>query len=163
MESRLRLALARTSAEIDAAYAVRHEVFVLEQNVPVALERDQHDPTADHLLAWVDGEVVGTIRLVEEPGGAAHLGRLVVREPARGSGVGVALVRAVEDRARQRGLSSVVLAAQTYAVGFYERLGYTAYGEVFDDAGIPHRWMRAELEQRREVAPSAWSTPAEGA
>jgi predicted GNAT family N-acyltransferase len=39
----------------------------------------------------------------------------------------------------------VVLSAQTYAVAFYERLGYTAYGEEFDDAGIPHRWMRKKL------------------
>jgi predicted GNAT family N-acyltransferase len=54
----------------------------------------------------------------------------------------VALVRAIEARAAERGLHLVVLAAQTHALGFYERLGYSAYGPEFDDAGLPHRWMR---------------------
>jgi predicted GNAT family N-acyltransferase len=101
---------------------------------------------------------VGAARLVVEPAGfegtdpglgpVGHLGRLAVRASARGSGLGVALARAVEDRALQRGLRVVVLAAQTHALGFYERLGYAAYGGVFDDAGLPHRWMRRELGSR---------------
>lgn len=134
------------AADLAAAYAVRHQVFVGEQGVPVELEVDEHDPDADHVVARrADGRVVGAGRLVVAPGGVGHLGRLAVLAEVRGAGVGVALVRALEDLARARGLSSVVLGAQVYAVGFYERLGYTAYGEDFDDAGIPHRWMRTEL------------------
>lgn len=134
------------AADLAAAYAVRHQVFVGEQGVPVELEVDEHDPDADHVVARLaDGRVVGAGRLVVAPGGVGHLGRLAVLAEVRGAGVGVALVRALEDLARARGLSSVVLGAQVYAVGFYERLGYTAYGEDFDDAGIPHRWMRTEL------------------
>ena len=53
--------------------------------------------------------------------------------------------RPIEARARERGLRVMVLSAQTHALGFYERLGYTAYGPVFDDAGLPHRWMRRPL------------------
>jgi predicted GNAT family N-acyltransferase len=133
-------------ADLAAAYAVRHQVFVREQGVPVELEIDEHDPDADHVVARLaDGTVVGTGRLVLEPEGVGHLGRLAVLAEVRGAGAGVALVRALEDRARVRGLASVVLGAQVYAVGFYERLGYTAYGEEFDDAGIPHRWMRTQL------------------
>jgi len=37
------------------------------------------------------------------------------------------------------------LSAQTQALGFYQRLGYTAYGPEFDDAGLPHRWMTRVL------------------
>ena len=136
-----------------AAYAVRYDVFVTEQGVPAELELDELDETADHFVAY-DGEVaVGAGRLVvEEPGFAgvdpglgpvAHLGRLAVRPAQRGTGVGVELVRAIEARAAERGLRVIVLGAQTHAVGFYERLGYTAYGAVFDDAGLPHRWMSA--------------------
>lgn len=134
------------AADLAAAYAVRHQVFVGEQGVPVELEVDEHDPDADHVVARLaDGRVVGTGRLVLEPGGVGHLGRLAVLAEVRGAGAGAALVRALEDRARARGLASVVLGGQVYAVGFYERLGYTAYGEEFDDAGIPHRWMRTQL------------------
>jgi len=128
------------------AWAVRLEVFVEEQCVPVELERDDLDDVATHWLALDDnGSVLGTVRMVEEHGDTAHLGRLAVRKVARGRGLGGALVRAVEDEGRARGLSVCILGSQVQAVPFYERLGYHVYGQEFDDAGIPHRWMRRTL------------------
>lgn len=148
--------LVTTPEERADAYAVRTDVFVTEQGVPVELELDDLDDTADHFVAYDDGRVVGAGRLVvEEPGfeGAepslgpvAHLGRLAVRPETRGTGLGVDLVRAIEVRAAERGLAVVALSAQTHALGFYERLGYSAYGPEFDDAGLPHRWMRRTLD-----------------
>lgn len=147
--------LVTTLEERDAAYAVRTDVFVTEQGVPVELELDELDETADHFVAYDDGRVVGAGRLVVEAPGfegtdpalgpVAHLGRLAVRPETRGTGLGVDLVRAIEGRAAERGLAVVALSAQTHALGFYERLGYTAYGPEFDDAGLPHRWMRRRL------------------
>ena len=137
--------LVRDEGERQTVMAIRHRVFVVEQRVPVELETDSYDDDADHLLGLVDGVPLGAGRLVVESDAQGHLGRLAVLSEARGSGLGVALVRAIEERAQERGLGSVVLGSQVYAVGFYERLGYAAYGEVFDDAGIPHRHMRKEL------------------
>ena len=136
-----------TEEQRAVAYAIRREVFVVEQGVPEDLERDEHDDTADHVLAWLDGRAVGAGRLVVEPGGVGHLGRLAVLPAGRGRGIGAALVRGIEARARTRGLSTVVLGAQTHAIGFYERLGYVAYGPEFDDAGIPHRMMRRDVAE----------------
>ena len=140
-----------TEQDRAAAYAVRHDVFVTEQGVPADLELDELDATAEHFVAYAGVLAVGAGRLVTEPAGFAdtdpalgpvgHLGRLAVRPQARGSGLGVALVRAIEGAAQRAGLRAVVLSAQTHAIGFYERLGYTAYGPEFDDAGLPHRWM----------------------
>ena len=127
------------------AWAVRVEVFVEEQQVPIELERDDRDETSLHLLAVRDGEAVGTVRMYEDPPGEAHLGRLAVRASARTGGVGRLLVEAIEQEARRQGLRRVVLSAQLQAMGFYERLGYVAYGPVYDDAGIPHRDMAKEL------------------
>ena len=134
---------------------MRYDVFVTEQQVPAELELDELDDEADHFVAYDDDEAVGAGRLVVEPPGfegvdpglgpVGHLGRLAVRPQTRGTALGAALVRAIEARAASRGLMVVVLAAQTHATAFYERLGYTAYGEVFDDAGLPHRWMRRRL------------------
>lgn len=142
-------------ADLAEVYRIRHEVFVDEQQVPVDLERDALDDAADHVLARWHGRAVGAGRLVIEPAGfadveasagpVAHLGRLAVLGDARGGGLGVGLVRAIEERARERGLGVLVLSAQVSAIAFYERLGYTAYGPVFDDAGIDHRWMRRSL------------------
>ncbi|RJK96810.1 GNAT family N-acetyltransferase [Vallicoccus soli] len=128
------------------AYAIRTEVFVEEQAVPLELELDEHDPTADHVLAYDGDEPVGTGRLVlEDGGGVAHLGRIAVRAGARGRGVGVALITALEQLGRERGAGTSLLGAQVQALGFYERLGYVAEGPEFDDAGIAHRWMRKAL------------------
>ena len=142
-------------ADLAEVYRIRHEVFVDEQQVPLELERDELDETADHFLARSHGRAVGAGRLVVEPPGfadveasagpVAHLGRLAVLGDARGSGLGVGLTRAIEERARERGLAVLVLSAQVSAIAFYERLGYSAYGPVFDDAGIDHRWMRRSL------------------
>lgn len=147
--------LAVTPLQVEAAYDIRQAVFVDEQGVPPELELDALDDSADHFLALRDGRPVGAARLVVEPpgyagvdaarGDVAHLGRLAVLPSARGSGLGGALVRAIEDRARDRGLALCVLSAQTQALAFYARLGYEAYGEEFDDAGIPHRMMRKNL------------------
>ncbi|MFF9894208.1 MULTISPECIES: GNAT family N-acetyltransferase [Streptomyces] len=139
-----------------ACFAVRKEVFVAEQGVPEDLEYDAYDEGAVHVLAVrrADGAPVGTGRLLTgeaaaaKNGGAAGvgaLGRLAVLRSARGLGAGAALVRAIEDAARARGLDAVDLHAQTQALGFYERLGYEAYGPEFLDADIPHRAMRRAL------------------
>ncbi|MFI6576564.1 GNAT family N-acetyltransferase [Nocardiopsis sp. NPDC050513] len=137
--------LAEDGRDRAAVFVIRGAVFVSEQQVPIEEEWDERDATADHLLALVDGVPVGTVRLVDQGGGVGVLGRLAVLPKGRGTGTGVALVRAVEDRARERGLTTVELHAQTHALGFYERLGYTAHGAEFLDAGIPHLHMVRDL------------------
>ncbi|MDR6978129.1 putative GNAT family N-acyltransferase [Streptomyces sp. 3330] len=146
---------AEDPADREACFAVRKEVFVGEQGVPEDLEYDAHDADAVHVLAVrEDGLPLGTGRLLYGEAAAARtggdpsvgsLGRLAVTREARGLGVGVALVRAVEEAARARGLAAVDLHAQTQALGFYERLGYAAYGPEDMEAGIPHRSMRRSL------------------
>lgn len=141
--------------DLEACFAVRKEVFVVEQQVPQDLEYDTYDADAVHVIAVRDdGLPLGTGRLLTGAAAAAKnggdaevgaLGRLAVTRAARGLGVGAALVRAIEDTARARGLTAVDLHAQTHALGFYERLGYEVYGPEFPDAGIPHRAMRKAL------------------
>ncbi|MEK9519771.1 GNAT family N-acetyltransferase [Streptomyces sp. NPDC087908] len=139
----------------EACFAVRREVFVVEQGVPQELEYDTYDATAVHVLAVrEDGLPLGTGRLLHgadavgrtgADASVGSLGRLAVSEAARGLGVGAALVRGIEDAAREHGLTAVDLHAQTHALGFYERLGYEAYGPEFPDADMPHRAMRRVL------------------
>ncbi|MET8284902.1 GNAT family N-acetyltransferase [Streptomyces sp. NPDC048448] len=149
------LRVAEDTADREACFAVRKEVFVGEQGVSEDIEYDAYDAGALHVLAVRDdGAPLGTGRLLSGEDAAAKtggdprvgsLGRLAVTKEARGLGVGVALVGAIEDAARARGLTAVDLHAQTHALGFYERLGYVAYGEEFLDAGIDHRAMRKTL------------------
>lgn len=147
--------VAEDPADREACFRVRKQVFVVEQGVPQEIEYDAYDAVAVHVLAVrEDGEPLGAGRLLHGEAAVGRtdgdltvgsLGRLAVTREARGLGIGVALVRAIEDAARARGLAAVDLHAQTHALGFYERLGYEAYGPEFPDAGIPHRAMRRAL------------------
>jgi predicted GNAT family N-acyltransferase len=145
---------------LEGCRVVRRAVFVVEQGIPEELEMDAYDAEAVHLLALADdGTPLGTVRFLYGPPArrkygakgvaddrTAVLGRLAVGKAARGTGLGAALVRAVHDHARALGLTHVYLEAQTYTLGFYERLGYTAFGPEFDEgSNIPHRAMRRAL------------------
>ncbi|WP_433324976.1 GNAT family N-acetyltransferase [Spirillospora sp. CA-294931] len=136
-----------TADDRTRAYEIRLRVFVGEQGVPAAIELDERDAEAEHFLARVDGRPGGTARLLPSgrDGTAGVLGRLAVLPECRGSGLGATIVRAVEERARERGLTALELHSQTSARGFYERLGYAAFGPEEIEAGIPHVWMRKDL------------------
>jgi predicted GNAT family N-acyltransferase len=127
--------------DLEAVFALRHEVFVLGQDVPEELERDELDAVSDHAVALVDGVVLGTGRLLPD----GTIGRMAVASAARGLGLGAAVLERLEERARERGLASVELHAQVHATGFYDRAGYAPYGEVYLEAGIEHRSMRKDL------------------
>lgn len=130
--------------DFPACAAIRRRVFIEEQNVPEELELDDLDAAAVHLLATQDGRPVGTARLLIE-GETAKIGRVAILPELRGTGAGAALMRAALDELRARGVTKAKLGAQTHAIGFYERLGFTVYGPEYDDAGIPHRDMSLAL------------------
>jgi predicted GNAT family N-acyltransferase len=135
---------ARDADEIRAALALRREVFVVEQRVPLDEEQDRHDETALHLVAVADGRVVATCRLVLD-GDTVKLGRMAVAAAARGRGIASTLLAEAERRARALGARRIALAAQTGALGLYARAGYTAYGRPFVDAGIDHVMMEKRV------------------
>lgn len=124
-----------------AVFALRHRVFVGEQQVPEELERDELDAVSDHAVVLLDGQVVATGRLLPD----GTIGRMAVQREHRGSGLGAAVLTRLEERARERGLERVELHAQTHALGFYERSGWVAFGEPYDEAGIAHRSMAKDL------------------
>jgi len=134
------LQITRTE-DLATCHALRRTVFIEEQGVPEADELDDLDAQAIHLLATVDGRPMGSARLLRL-GDTGKIGRVCVLAQARGTGLGAALIRAALDEFRAMpGIAKVKLGAQTHALGFYERLGFAAFGPEYDDAGIPHRDM----------------------
>jgi predicted GNAT family N-acyltransferase len=127
-----------------AVYAVRHQVFVVEQAVPPALERDEFDAVAIHLVALDDDDVVGTLRIVVS-GSAAKIGRMAVLAAKRRNGIGSALMDRAHEVLQGMNVKEITLHAQLSAKEFYARLGYREEGEVFEEAGIPHMSMRKVL------------------
>jgi predicted GNAT family N-acyltransferase len=127
--------------DLATCLAVRRKVFIDEQGVSEADEVDGLDPVALHLLAMQDAAPVGTARILVE-GAVGKIGRVCVLPQARGTGLGAALIRAaVAELRAMPGVAKAKLGAQVHALGFYERLGFEAVGQVYMDAGIPHRDM----------------------
>ncbi len=137
--------ITQTPAEREQCYDIRKAVFVAEQAVPLELEMDEYDDIAVHfLMRDAEGTPLATARLLDKHG-LAKIGRVAVLKDARGLGLGLTLMQFVLDESRRRGFTEAVLDSQTYAIPFYERLGFTAEGDEFDDAGIPHFLMRRKL------------------
>ncbi len=122
--------------------AIREQVFVVEQNVPVEEELDALDATSRHVIARdAEGRAIGTARLTAEHA----IGRMAVLREWRGRGVGAALLRTLLEQARALGWPSVHLHAQRQAIAFYEKAGFVAEGAEFLECDIPHRMMRLPL------------------
>lgn len=125
-----------------ALLALRATVFIQEQGVPEQRERDGLDVDCWHVLASDEsGQPIGCGRLTP----AHKIGRMAVLQNWRGQGVGAALLRELMALARHQGWPEVALDAQVSAIGFYERHGFVAHGDEFEDAGLAHRAMRLSL------------------
>lgn len=129
---------------MDQSWAIRRKVFIEEQNVPEAIEMDDEDARAFHIIAF-DGETpVGCGRMVSH-GDRVKIGRMAVLRDRRGEGIGRAVLEYLTESARQQGFRKAILHAQLHAEGFYIKNGYIPEGEVFEEAGIPHRAMERDL------------------
>lgn len=127
--------------DIDACLDIRRTVFIDEQNVDEAIEMDGLEHEGIHVLLTHDGTPAGCARIMVN-GPVGKIGRVAVLKAFRGLGLGKAVM---EECARilkaTPGVTEARLGAQTYAIPFYEGLGYRVDGDEYIDANIPHRPM----------------------
>ena len=133
------------NTNMDKVYALRNEVFVIEQQVDPTIERDARDKEATHIVATMDNLVVGCARLFWEDG--AHIGRLAVAKEYRNKGVGRAICQYIIDLAKERNCHQVWLNAQLVSYDFYLKIGFTPVGDVFYEANMAHVKMVGKLHQ----------------
>ncbi len=127
---------------MEAALAIRRDVFCREQGVDETKEIDGLDPICRHYLARLDGDAVGTARTRQLDNSDVKIERVAVIKPRRGAGIGKALMgRALADIDSGR----VVLNSQLGVESFYLELGFATEGEVFQEAGIDHIRMVKRL------------------
>jgi len=134
-----------TEKEHADAFAVRKKVFVEEQGVPLHLECDAFDATATHFIMYEDNEPAGAARLRNIEDHTAKIERVCILQSQRGKKLGALIMKEMENYAVSIGLQKLKLHAQSYAVPFYEKLGYTVTSPEFMDAGIPHRAMEKNI------------------
>jgi predicted GNAT family N-acyltransferase len=130
--------LALTPEDMDGARKLRSEVFVSEQSVPPEEETDEYDDAAFHAVALKGGRIVGTGRVHSLPSGETKIGRMAIEAGLRGRGIGGLVLGVLEEQAVRDGVVEVMLNAQSYVRGFYERHGYRVDGGPFLEVGIEH-------------------------
>ncbi|QSJ18102.1 GNAT family N-acetyltransferase [Nostoc sp. UHCC 0702] len=131
--------------EFAAIQAIRISVFHDEQGVDLALEFDGQDEISQHLIAYLDDQAVGTARIRYLDDQTAKIERLAVLSMARGQGIGNKIMEKALLVIASQNISEVVVHTQEYIKNLYEKLGFIAVGEIFDEVGIPHREMRKKL------------------
>ena len=127
------------------AREIRQTVFVDEQGFNE--EFDTIDGNAVHFVLFEDGRAVATARAYTDDGVEYHLGRIAVRKEYRGRHYGEAVMAAAEAHIASLGCRRVVLSSQCRAQGFYEKVGYTAYGDTYLDEHCPHIMMQKTLAE----------------
>ena len=133
------------TCDLETCLRLRRVVFIEEQNVPEAEEVDEYDTSAIHLLGFEGDTPAGTARIVLQ-GATGKIGRVCVLKPFRGKGLGAALIKAALAELHETpAITTARLGAQTHALGFYEALGFTAFGAEYMDAGILHFDMERPL------------------
>lgn len=139
-----------TTDELYDVVRLRNRVFALEQRVS-AEDFDGRDREPDTEHWWVsraDAGTVGYLRLVRPADGEPHpagtadptrvIGRVATHPDHRGQGIAGRLVAAAVEA---HGHGAMVLHAQQYVAGLYERHGFVRFGVPYDEAGITHVGM----------------------
>ena len=135
-----------TEQEKELAFDVRKKVFVEEQGIPVTLEIDEHDTTATHFIMLDDDKTIAAARLREIEPKVGKVERVCVLPDYRGQHLGVSIMDTIEQFAADQQFVQLKLHAQSYAVPFYEKIGYEVTSPEFMDADIPHRAMKKLLQ-----------------
>lgn len=131
----------------DESKNIRFTVFCDEQGVEKSHEIDEFDKVgkAKHIIVYNDSKAVATSRFYKENGDMWHAGRIAVLKEMRGTGCGRKVLEIAENEMKKCGAKEVFISAQTQAQGFYEALGYKAYGDIYPEEDIPHIAMKKEL------------------
>ena len=124
---------------------IRKIVFIQGQHVPANEEIDGKDNTSQHYLLKVDDQAAGTarVRFIDY---YAKIERVAILDEYQGRGLGkVLMVKIMSDLQDQKNVKAAKLSSQTYAIPFYEKLGFTVCSEEYLDANIPHKDMILNL------------------
>ena len=136
--------IAETEGELEEAYRIRHEIFVREQKLFQHTDRDVFDERAVHIVAFMDDEMVGTVRIYEKEKDTWYGGRLAVKKGFRGR-VGALLVKKAVGTVKERKARRFLAYIQLPSVSFFKRNRWMAVGDVTPYHGVPHQLMEAEL------------------
>lgn len=136
-----------SAEDMQKCLEIRMTVFVIGQNVPQSEEVDGKDQDSDHYLLTIDSMPVGVarVRYIED---FAKIERVAILNDYQGQGLGEQIMKTIlSDIKRSSIIVAAKLSSQTYAIPFYEKLGFSVCSEEYMDAKIPHRDMVLNFNQ----------------
>jgi len=136
----MKVIIPTTQKEIVDHFMVRGKVFIIEQEIDWEIEFDGLDDECILFNCYIDDQIAGAARLYHQ-----KVGRLATLQPFRKKGVGKAIMRFIEQYAKEQGLDILVLNSQYYIKDFYLDLGYIPEGDIFQEADIDHIKMTKTL------------------
>lgn len=149
MANSLAIEILPVPADIAAIAEIRSQVFQKEQGISSELEFDGMDRDAIHLLAYFNGQAVGTTRIRDIDAHTAKIERLAVLPHARKQGIGTQLMSAALKVIAQQNKTTAIVHAQEYIAPLYQKLGFELVEESFMEAGISHIKAIAYLSRSR--------------
>ncbi|NLR08809.1 MULTISPECIES: GNAT family N-acetyltransferase [Lactobacillaceae] len=138
----IRMAWGKLNPVYQDALQIRKDVFIGEQGIDPQIELDGTDEDKMHYVGYVDDQPVTTARIDMLAGNRVKIQRVATEKAARRHGYAGELIKQIMADAKKSDVTRVELDAQQTALDFYQELGFTVIGEVFEEAGIPHRTMR---------------------
>ena len=141
----------KSKEELNLGFALRIEVFVKEQKVPMELEFDEKDNSENtvHIGFFDNNKLIGVARLIDLDKDVIHIGRVVIDKEYRGQGIGRELIIGCENIAQQilKRKTIIELSAQIQAENFYKSLGYNRVNDrIYLDARIEHVDMKKVID-----------------
>lgn len=143
MECRL---ISHDSADYWLAVELRRDVLRKPLGLDYSVDQLMAEYSASHFVCKKDGEIVGSALGIAEGAGTIRVKQVAVRSDLQGHGIGRFLMEFVEQWALTEGFSRALLHSRGYAIPFYEKIGYSCFGDVFEEVGIPHCKMQKVLE-----------------
>ena len=133
--------------ELYGILRVRSEVFVTGQKC-LYVDPDGKDLDSVQVFALEGDRIIGCLRIYGKEPGVLQIGRVAVIESQRGRGIGMQMMRQAISYVRDNLTDEkIYLEAQTYAIGFYEKLGFKVISDEFLDEGIPHKGMELLIDR----------------
>ena len=120
----MELVIGNSAELISKSQAIRNQVFVIEQGIPIELDLDGLDEQSYHALITDNNSLVATARLTIAEDKNAVMARVAVLKEYRGSGIATKLINALLSHAREINIKLIEIHAHEHLRGFYENFGF---------------------------------------
>ncbi len=145
-----KIIIPRTESEIHSYYKLRFEVLRKPWGQKEITTKDEWEDQSLHaLMLDENGNAIATGRLQYNSAEEGQIRSMAVEESFRGKGIGTEVLKFLEEKGKEKGLTRLVLDSRDHAVKFYEKNGYTIEGDSYTLFGvIPHFRMAKKLKTK---------------